>query len=169
MSGPKAALSGLRTVKRDWSTSSKTDSEASQKSLDARAQRIRDIQAGLDGREQTSLSSILSQNCANIATADIPSGSKRPPSASAHEPTKKKRVLPSTWEKEVYTCSSNFTTTARIPSIHGEAKSTDVLGTMSATSSAQPAGVFLSQEQTQILRLVELGSCVFYTGSAGMQ
>jgi hypothetical protein len=27
--------------------------------------------------------------------------------------------------------------------------------------------VFLSQEQTQILRLVESGNSVFYTGSAG--
>lgn len=166
MSGPKTALSGLRTVKRDWSASSKADS-------DARAQRIRDIQAGLDGRVtvQTSLPSIPLQSYANITTADIASGSKRPLSASAHEPTAKKRVLPASWEKDVYTCSSNFTTTTRISSAAGPAvktKSTGVSATTVATPSAQPANVVLSQEQTQILRLVERQSSLFYTGSAGM-
>ena len=165
MSGPKTALSGLRTIKRDWSTSSKTDSDASQNSLDARAKRIRDIQAGLDGREQTSLSSMLLQNYANVTTSDIASGSKRPLPTSAHEPTAKKRVLPPSWETDVYTSSSNFTTTSRTPPVAGQdvkSKSTDV-------SASQPAGVSLSQEQKEILRLVELEKSLFYTGSAGMQ
>lgn len=171
MSGPKTALSGLRTVKRDWSTSSKTDSDASQALLDSRAQRIRDIQTGLDGREQTSLPSIPLQSYANVTTADIASGSKRPLSASAHEPTAKKRVLPATWEKDVYTSSSNFTTTARISPAAGPAiktKSTGVSATVVATPPTHPAGICLSQEQKQILRLVELENSLFYTGSAGM-
>lgn len=170
MSGPKAALSGLRTVKRDWSTSSKTDSDASQQSLDARAQRIRDIQAGLDGREQTSLSSMLVQNYATVATVDIPSGSKRPLPATAPEPTAKKRALPPRWDEDVYTSSSNFTTTTRISSATGtdaKTNSTGLSGT-GAAPAAQPAGVFLSQEQKQILQLVQLKNSVFYTGSAGV-
>lgn len=159
------ALSGLRSVKRDWSTSSKTDSDASQKSLDARAQRIRDIQAGLDGREQTGPSLIPPLQCyANVTTADIASGSKRPLSASAHEPIAKKRVLPPSWEKDVYTSSSNFTTTTRISSTTGSAVETKPITAISPT---QPAHVFLSQEQSQILRLVGLGDSLFYTGSAG--
>lgn len=165
MSGSKMALSGLRSVKRDWSTSSKTDSEDSQKALDARAQRLRDIQAGLDRREQTSLSSVLLQKYVNVTTADITSGSKRPPSAPAHEPAAKKRVLPPSWEKDVYTSSSNFTTAVRKSSTTGSVGRTKP--GVSAAVSAQPPPVFLSQEQTQILQLVELGDSLFYTGSAG--
>ena len=172
MSSSKAALSGLRTVKRDWSTSSKTDSDASQKSLDARAQRMRDIQAGLDGREQTDLSFIPPlQSYVNVTTADIASGSKRPLSASPHERTAKKRTLPPSWENDVYTSSSNFTTTTHTSSTTGPAvktKSTGVSTPTTATPPAQPASVFLSQEQTRILRLVELKDSLFYTGSAGM-
>jgi len=158
------ALSGLRTVKRDWSTSSKTDSDTSQKSLDARAKRIRDIQAGLDGREQTSLSSTFLQNYVNVTTTDTASGSKRPLPASAQVPAAKKRVLPPSWEKDVYTSSSNFTgTTPTEPEV--KSKSTGVSPAVIVT---QPAGVFLSQEQKQILRLVEGEASLFYTGSAGM-
>ena len=166
MSGPKTALSGLRTVKRDWSTSSKTDSDASQKFLDARAHRMRDIQAGLDGREQHSLPSMPLQSYANVTTADIASGSKRPLSATAHEPTAKKRTLPSSWEKDVYTSSSSFTSTTHLSSAV-KTRSTGVSATTAAPL-AQSAGVSLSQEQRQILRLVELGNSLFYTGSAGM-
>lgn len=168
MSAPKTALSGLRTVKRDWSTSSQTDSDASQKVLDARAQRIRDIQVGLDRREQTSLHSIIPlQNYVNVTTTDIASSSKRPLTASAHEPAAKKRTLPPSWEKDVYTSSSNFMTSTRISSATGPAIQTKTTG-VSATPPAQPGGVFLSQEQTQILRLVDLQNSLFYTGSAGM-
>lgn len=165
MSGSKMALSGLRTVKRDWSTSSKTDSDAS---LDARAKRMRDIQDGLDGREQTSLSSTFLQNYANATTTDTASGSKRPLPASAQVPAAKKRVLPPGWGKDVYTGSSNFArTTPTEPEV--KSKSTGVSPAMIATPSAQPAGhVFLSQEQKQILQLVGSETSLFYTGSAGM-
>jgi hypothetical protein len=148
-----------------------TDSDASQNPLDARAQRIRDIQAGLDGRDQTSLSSMLLQNYATVTTADIASGSKRPLPAFAQEPTAKKRVLPSSWEKDVYTSSSNFTTTTRISSASGQdvkSNSTGISAATAVTDPAQSASVSLSQEQEQILRLVELKNNLFYTGSAGM-
>ncbi|KAF8141587.1 hypothetical protein EV363DRAFT_1150611, partial [Boletus edulis] len=169
----KTALSGLRTVQRDWSMSSKTDSDASQKSSDARAQRIRDIQAGLDAREQASLSSMLLKNYVNVTSTDIASGSKRPLPPSAQEPTAKKRALPPRWEKDVYTSSSNFTTSTRISSAGQDVKPkpTGASATTAATSSlaAQPAGVLqLSQEQEQILQLVQSQKSLFYTGSAGM-
>lgn len=167
MSAPKSALSGLRTVKRDWSTSSKTDSDTDQKkSLDARAQRMRDIQDGLNRREQASLSSILSQNYTNVTTADIASGSKRPLPISAHEPIAKKRALPTNWENDVSTSSSNFTTTARTSTTTGSHAKTKTTG-LSVTAATSPAEPVLSQEQTQILQLVQQGNSLFYTGSAG--
>lgn len=172
MATSKTALSGLRTVKRDWSASSKTDSDGSQDFLDARARRLRNIQAGLDEREQPTLPSTSSQHLSNLNSLHIASRSKRPPSPPIQQPAAKKRTLPSTWEQDVYTSSSNFLkTAARIPSATGsttKTASTGVSATKAAAPSAQTDGVFLSQEQKQILRLVELGKSIFFTGSAGM-
>lgn len=171
MATSKTALSGLRTVKRDWSASSKTDSDGSQDFLDARARRLRNIQAGLDEREQPTLPSTSSQHLSNLNSLHIASRSKRPPSPPIQQPAAKKRTLPSTWEQDVYTSSSNFKTTARIPSAAGsttKTASTGLSATKAAVPLAQTDGVFLSQEQKQILRLVELGKSIFFTGSAGM-
>ncbi|KAF9218964.1 hypothetical protein BS17DRAFT_471112 [Gyrodon lividus] len=182
MFNSKTSLSGLRTIKRDWSTSSRTDDEriswppptpadTTKKTLDARAQRLKDIQAGLDGREHSNLPSNPLQSYANITTADIASGSKRPLLTPSDEPPAKKRVLPPHWEKGAHTSSSDFATSTRVSSVSRpviKSKSITVSAATIASTSTKLAGIFLSQEQTQLLRLVDEGKSVFYTGSAGM-
>ncbi|KIJ65639.1 hypothetical protein HYDPIDRAFT_71538, partial [Hydnomerulius pinastri MD-312] len=86
----------------------------------------------------------------------------------SNEPPTKKRQLPSHWEEDVYTSSSNFTTSTSSSSKPAvKTKSITVSASTATSSSTKLAGVFLSQEQTQILRLVDEGKSLFYTGSAG--
>lgn len=80
-------------------------------------------------------------------------------------PQKKKRELPSSWKED----SSSKTFTSRSSSSSVKAQIRDIPhagGTSKPTK--RLAGVFLSQEQSEILRLVEDGLSVFYTGSAGV-
>jgi hypothetical protein len=44
----------------------------------------------------------------------------------------------------------------------------DVRKAKAPKAATKPAKVFLSQEQLHILKLVEEGNSIFYTGSAGM-
>ncbi|KIK96042.1 hypothetical protein PAXRUDRAFT_338561 [Paxillus rubicundulus Ve08.2h10] len=181
MSSSKGSLSGLRTIKRDWSSSSKTDddciswpqptpADALKNTLDARAQRLKDIQAGLDGRAHHEVASNPLKSYTNITTADIASGRKRPLPTPSNESAAQKRVLPAHWQEDVYTSSSNFTTSMRVSSVSRPATSSQRVTASAATTdrtSTKSAAACLSQEQTQILRLVEEGKSVFYTGSAG--
>ncbi|KAF9240716.1 hypothetical protein BU15DRAFT_45723 [Melanogaster broomeanus] len=109
-------------------------------------------------------------SCTNLTNPDIASGSKRPLPTPSNEPAAKKRVLPPHWEKDVYTSSSDFTTSTPVSSVSRlttKSRSITVPATTPANASTKSAGIFLSQEQTQILRLVEDEKSVFYTGSAG--
>ncbi|KAH7870426.1 uncharacterized protein C8R40DRAFT_1021403, partial [Lentinula edodes] len=76
-------------------------------------------------------------------------------------PSKKKRQLPPSWSEEAL----EKVTTSRSSTIRPQIR--NLPSTSSPVAIKRPAGVFLSPEQSQILRLVEEGTSVFYTGSAG--
>lgn len=180
--GGQSALSGLRTIKRDWSQSSSqsedriswpaTQPTQSQSSKAPKAeipsQRMRDIQLALDalsGKQPPG-------ERPEISTKQIANGTKRSlPPASNSQPAKK-RQLPPSWNEDTLSSSSNFTSSSNFKSSSKfslpAVKSTSLaVASSSSKPSSKLAGVFLSQEQTQILRLVENGNSVFYTGSAG--
>lgn len=111
---------------------------------------------------------------------------KRPsPDSVDTAPTKKKRDLPPSWREDTLSNpsfsranlaarikSTNESTSRRGESGSGEtrfsAPSSSVgSSSSSSTKPAKLAKLFLSQEQTHILKLVKEGYSVFYTGSAG--
>jgi hypothetical protein len=174
--GGQSALSGLRTVKRDWSQSSSqsedriswpatqpTQSQSSKApNAESRSQRMKDIQLALDaltGKQPPG-------ERPEISTKQIANGTKRPLPPAPNPPPAKKRQLPPSWNEDVLSSSSNFKSSSKfsLPSVKS---SSLTVATSSSKPSSKLAGVFLSQEQTQILRLVESGNSVFYTGSAG--
>lgn len=174
--GGHSALSGLRTIKRDWSQSSSqsedriswpaTQPNQSQSSKapkpEIQSQRMKDIQLALDaltGKQPPG-------ERPEISTKQIANGTKRPLPPAPNPPPAKKRQLPPSWNEDTLSSSSNFKTSSKfsLPAV----KSTSLTAAASSSKpSSKLAGVFLSQEQTQILRLVESGNSVFYTGSAG--
>ncbi|KAF5362473.1 hypothetical protein D9756_002301 [Leucocoprinus leucothites] len=112
---------------------------------------------------------------------------KRPsPDSVDTAPTKKKRDLPPSWREDTLSNpsfsranlaarikSTNESTSRRGESGSGEtrfsAPSSSVgSSSSSSTKPAKLAKLFLSQEQTHILKLVKEGYSVFYTGSAGI-
>lgn len=170
--GPKQPMSGLRTVKRDFSSSSILLS-ASQESassgmdipwdktppkqrLSGLEQRLKDIQDALTGQ------------IVNSEAALAASSQKRPSPSSTQLPAAKRRQLPNSWNQPA---DQNRAPPQRASgAARSGASSADVLVVPSATKTGatdKPAPVFLSQEQTHILRLVEQGQSLFYTGSAG--
>ncbi|KAJ7800557.1 hypothetical protein B0H14DRAFT_2387104 [Mycena olivaceomarginata] len=163
--------SGLGTIKRDWSITSATAPKSSQdipwdptppkpapppeKPLTGREKRLRDIQNALDSRPTP----IVAQQ-------------KRPSDSDASAPlAKKKRQLPPGYgdnndyvppkyeRDEAYTDRSAPFATGSRPVL---AKST-----YTAPPPKKVAPVFLSQEQTHVLKLAQEGKSLFYTGSAG--
>ncbi|KIP03424.1 hypothetical protein PHLGIDRAFT_39109, partial [Phlebiopsis gigantea 11061_1 CR5-6] len=78
----------------------------------------------------------------------------------------RKRQMPSSWKdnRDVAVYSS---TRALSASSSVNSSSRAVKSVSSSGSSGKPASIFLSQEQTHILNLVEKGDSLFYTGSAG--
>ncbi|KAL4065877.1 hypothetical protein J3A83DRAFT_326607 [Scleroderma citrinum] len=166
MSQPKSSQSGLRTVKRDFSDAKLPDEPISwpKKQVDAKEQRLKDIQAGIEQRGGAA----LLQSYTNLAAAHIGS-SKRPLSGTTDEPLKRKRHFPPGWETDACMTSTDFTRNySSSPLLSSESQSI----TVSTTLTTQPlpshkSKITLSQEQTQIIRLVEEGKGLFYTGSAG--
>ncbi|KAI6096915.1 hypothetical protein EDD16DRAFT_1499868 [Pisolithus croceorrhizus] len=167
MSQQKLSQSGLRTVTRDFSSKTHTKDEPISwpKSKD---QRLKDIQAGID---QRSIADVQKSNGDGI-TAHTANSIKRSLQVALEEPpAKKKRQLPPSFQNCAPTKSPYFTR----PSVASEPKApsqsqTDSIAfsanVVSNTASSKPK-VVLSQEQTQILQLVEEGKSLFYTGSAG--
>lgn len=175
-SGGQSSLSGLRTIKRDWSQSSSqsedrilwpatqpTQSQSSKTPrAEVRSQRMKDIQLALDaltGKQPPG-------ERPEISTKQIANGTKRPLPPAPDSPPAKKRQLPPSWNEDTLSSSSNFKSSSKFPLPTVKSTSSTVAPSLSKSSSSL-AGVFLSQEQTQILRLVESGNSVFYTGSAG--
>jgi hypothetical protein len=177
MSKP-TAQSGLRSVKRDWSISSANQELRSSQSiywpatpptnpvqpvarkLTGAEQRLKDIQDALAG-----YSSALPSRSATTPLVESQAQNKR---ASPSEnsvtapPTKRARQLPPDWHKN---------DTLSKPSLSRQSVGTNSKKTTHETSTPSSvkkiAPVFLSQEQTQILKLAQDGNSFFYTGSAG--
>lgn len=180
----KPARSGLGTVKRDWSTQSSQPLKSSQeipwaptppktqettRVLTGAEKRLREIQKALEECQHN-------KPPAPLTNSRVPNKrlSDEGTSGASHT-TKKRRVLP--WaETDSLSSKSGFGN----DSIAGGSRNLQNTRTANAVapssssstvaSSSKPdklAAVFLSQEQTQILKLVQEGNSVFYTGSAG--
>ncbi|KAI9064015.1 hypothetical protein FKP32DRAFT_1625671 [Trametes sanguinea] len=174
----KQPMSGLRSVKRDFSSNSLASasqgSAASEsdtipwdptppKKLSGIEQRLKDIQDALNAQISSS-ETTLSQ-------------SQKRPSPSSHAPPAKRRQLPPSWEakptpqaQNTKTAYSSTSSSSRAFGAARQVNTNETLVIPSASKNAaasKPAPVFLSQEQTHILRLVESGQSLFYTGSAG--
>ncbi|OJT10895.1 ATP-dependent DNA helicase PIF1 [Trametes pubescens] len=171
----KQPMSGLRSIKRDFSSSSlpaasqsSTASDADSipwdpnppKKLSGLEQRLKDIQDALNTQISSS-ETTLSQS------------QKRP--STSQNPPAKRRHLPGNWdlpEKSAPTTSKPSYPTASSARASGTARQVEsnetlvIPSTTKSGAASKPAPVFLSQEQTHILRLVESGQSLFYTGSA---
>lgn len=173
----KSARSGLSTVRRDWEDRPPSSPEVfyawepTQRPAPAQQQmtrgtsmtggltgaekRLRDIQEAFAqiSREQSLHSESSSQN-------------KRPsPSdAPATAPPEKRRRLPSSWDDSL--SASSLSVQSR--SSNSKSGSVSSQTTPAPPESKNLASIFLSQEQTRILKLVQGGESVFFTGSAGM-
>ena len=168
MSKPtKLAQSGLGVVKRDWSSTSQ-EPRSSQpiywpptppnpvqpaRKLTGSEQRLKDIQDALTGYAPVSSSCVATQVQNKRAS---PSGKTPPP--------KRARQLPPDWHSNDTLSKPSL---AR-QQVGADKKEPIYENSTSSSSVKKIAPVFLSQEQTQILKLVQDGSSVFYTGSAGM-
>ncbi|TBU30534.1 hypothetical protein BD311DRAFT_217892 [Dichomitus squalens] len=172
----KQPMSGLRSIKRDFSSSSLPP--ASQESLSSDPdtipwqptppkklsgleQRLKDIQDALNAQVSSS-SSVLASS----------SQSQKRPSTSQNPPAKRRQLPPSWDDKPPSQASRPAYPSAASQRAFGKPRQTNTNETTlvvaaKSGSSAKPAPIFLSQEQTHILKLVESGLSLFYTGSAG--
>ncbi|KAI0640812.1 PIF1-like helicase-domain-containing protein [Trametes meyenii] len=172
MAHSKQPMSGLRSIKRDFSSnslppasqesvSSISDSipwePTPPKKLSGLEQRLKDIQDALNAQISSS-ESTLSQS------------QKRP--SPSQDPPAKRRQFPPTWDKPAQSSRPAYPSVPSKKTSHAphQATAVETLVVPATTRSgapSKPAPVFLSQEQTHILRLVEAGKSLFYTGSAG--
>lgn len=176
----KQPQSGLRTFQRNFSSSPAMSIPSSsqltdddmywtatpppppppKKVLSGHEQRLKDIQdalAGLPVQKQT-------RPLANSSSQVV---NKRPnptTSAANDEPPTKKRQLPTSWTDAPL--STSMPSKRAIASSASSKVNTSLI-TPTTVAVSKPAPVFLSQEQTEILKLVLDGNSVFYTGSAG--
>lgn len=147
---------------------------------------IKQALASMEPNKPVQSSAPVSRPLGQSLAVNNPNG-KRPSlgSADATIPTKKPRQLPPSWRDDplstssisrksssstVKSTSSNRPSTASTTGNAGDSKSYTVPAPSSSGGSSKQnkmPKLFLSQEQTHILKLVEGGSSVFYTGSAG--
>ncbi|PIL25209.1 hypothetical protein GSI_13098 [Ganoderma sinense ZZ0214-1] len=177
MSKAKQPMSGLRSIKRDFSSGS-LPSIASQESLSSDPdtipwqptppkklsgleQRLKDIQDALNAQVSSSETVLASSQ-----------SQKRP--STSQDPPAKRRQLPASWNEKLQAAPQAARpaySSASSQRAFGKARQTNTNETLvvaaKSGSAAKPSPVFLSQEQTHILKLVESGLSLFYTGSAG--
>lgn len=130
-------------------------------------QRLKDIQDALAGKSVSSEKDRSTVTHAKEPLASSKTWNKRPsdpPTADLNPaPQKKARKLPESWsappQPKVQRSSSSATK-------HSGIKEAYVLSS-TKDKKRKIAPVFLSEEQTRILQLVQDGESVFYTGSAG--
>lgn len=174
----KQPMSGLKSVKRDFSSnaisSNGSDTNAKDaKNLSAQDRRFKMIQEALAGHTP---SDNIFKAPGNSLSGGI-SRDKRP-NPSQEEPETKRRRLPSAWKPAAGSSSTTQATSSSgsqksssssVPSSSrtNVVSSSVVTPSSSSSASNKVAAVFLSQEQTHILKLVESGQSLFYTGSAG--
>ena len=168
----KTSLSGLGTFKRDFSYSTACSSSSqpidtsndidwppsppeAKKVMTASEKRLKAIQDALAGNPVAMLTQTLEASSQNANKRPNPS------SSSQFEPQAKKRQVPSSWSQPDAPPSKQAIAKAAT-----KTKGAGATATISKAIS-KPAKIFLSQEQTQILKLVNDGNNVFYTGSAG--
>lgn len=181
----KSAQSGLRSIKRDFSSSTMASSSSQEiywpptpqpqkqpvaaPKLTGSQQRLKDIQDALSGKPPSShLSAPLVESKAVNKRTSL-EAEAAPPAA------KRPRQLPPSWGAKDSLSDPSFSSQSEPPSSRSSTssrkttKSVSSSASHSITSGSKPkvASVFLSQEQTQILKLVQDGDSVFYTGSAG--
>ncbi|THG99153.1 hypothetical protein EW026_g3138 [Hermanssonia centrifuga] len=166
-------MSGLKTIKRDFTSNAVAAPSSSQtpstnvnpgakKSLNGIEQRLKDIQDALNGQ--------LVQG--ERMTMKGAAGQKRSSPNEYEDSAAKRRQLPSSWNDapshtSSQTRASQGSRNLSRPSTSVIPTSTIAVGPPTNPSRDKPAPVFLSQEQTHILKLVENGESIFYTGSAG--
>jgi hypothetical protein len=181
MSRPKAQ-SGLRSIRRDfssaeisqpptssqnihWSPSPPVAPSAPLKKLSGSEARLKAIQEALAGYP-ASEPPLLVQSAAQNKRPS-PTGS----SATGNPPTKRARQLPPDWPSND-SLSKPSLSAKPLSSNNKDIRKSAFNTPASSSSSSLPtkpkvAAVFLSQEQKMILKLVQEGESVFYTGSAG--
>jgi hypothetical protein len=165
MSKPlKLAQSGLGVVGRDWSIQSARREPRSSRpiywsvqpaarKLTGSGQGLKDIQDALTGYAPVPPSRFTSQVQNKHAS---PSG-KTPPAIRALQ-------LPPDWHSKDSLSKPSLTCQPV-----GATNEKTIYETSTSSSSVKKiAPVILSEEQTQILKLVEDGNSIFYTGNAGM-
>ncbi|KAJ3999784.1 PIF1-like helicase-domain-containing protein [Lentinula boryana] len=180
MSQRSKSRSGLGTFKRDFSQTAIGASQGASQDepitidrppspppvapkLTGMQLRMKAIEDALNGNATFATASGASQPLVESRTYN-----KRPSGPALFEQDdtpsqKKKRQLPPSWSE-----SEARERTARKPtSAIMKSQVRELSRTSSSIATKRPAGVFLSQEQSQILQLVEEGTSVFYTGSAG--
>ncbi|KAF8647713.1 hypothetical protein AX16_006549 [Volvariella volvacea WC 439] len=178
----KSAQSGLKSVKRNWSTAGGASQEMycppaplSQQSpittpLTAQEQRLKIIQAALSGNKSEPAQIAKSQPLSESRLINKrPSDPTEPPTV-----TKKARKMPSSWKDEdalskptAYVSKSKQATASTKPIRPPSSSSVSSSTSVGPGKKQKLAKVFLSQEQMHILQLAQEGSNVFYTGSAG--
>lgn len=171
--------SGLGSIQRDWSMSSLNPPPSSQEiewlptppkqttasqqasssssssgvELTGREKRLRDIQNALNNRSTPAVAQ-------PFAKPKRGSDTEYPDASDSLPPMKKHRQLPPGYrDDDPITQATNFSSGSRTT----KNKSTYT----APPPSKKVAGMFLSSEQKEILKLVEDGQSVFYTGSAG--
>jgi hypothetical protein len=177
----KSAQSGLRSIKRDFSTSSMASSSSQEiywppapqpvaaPKLTGPQQRLKDIQDALSGNPTPPKRSVPLVESKGI-------NKRQSPEVEAPPVAKRARQLPPSWgSKDALSDSSlsskpaTSSSRSTVSRTAGIVKPEKTAAPHSSSSKSKPkvASVFLSQEQTQILKLVQDGHSVFYTGSAG--
>ena len=148
----------------EWPPSQPNPSSAP--ALTGAQKRLKDIQDALAGTAPP-----LPRGSAIVNSASL---NKRPSIESqAAPPSKKARQLPPSWtsgdvlSEPSLGSSVNSSRSGSFRSTGAPASSSSSTGPPNPKSKSKIAAVFLSQEQTQILKLVQDGKNVFYTGSAG--
>ncbi|KAH6915956.1 PIF1-like helicase-domain-containing protein [Coprinopsis sp. MPI-PUGE-AT-0042] len=182
MSNQRKTMSGLGSIRRDWSDSSISQPLKSSQDIPWEATPPKPAAAPLTGAQKRlrDIQEALAQCQTNKPPPPLQSSaavnrSKRPSQeALENEQPKKKRQLPASWGADVATRSGFGSDSIAASSLPNKSRSTSQAtsastsqGKVSATTQKKVASVFLSQEQTQILKLVQEGESVFYTGSAG--
>ncbi|KAL0953746.1 hypothetical protein HGRIS_014925 [Hohenbuehelia grisea] len=167
----KSSQSGLRTIRRDWSESSLSSQGEipwpSSQPQTSSSQSSRPSQAGSDKRLKAIQDALNGKTGPTKPLGPSAISNKRPSPAASQgsqgSVAKKARQLPPNWQNPSDTLSTSSwgnNTSHASKTITGMTKKPD-------SKVKKIAPVFLSQEQTQILKLVQEEENVFYTGSAG--
>jgi len=188
MSKTTQSRSGLGTYKRDFGPSSSFSVPKSSQEipwpptppavpaqptrvLSGSEKRLKEMQDALAGYSKPTPPPAPLTGSKTINKRPSPTGES---SSTAPVAKRTKRILPPDWHDHSALTRSSFTTTTTSSSSSSvPSSSSGRTSANSPASSAPPpskgklAPVFLSQEQTQILKLVQDGVSLFYTGSAG--